>query len=263
MYGNAMAHQNQHHQSQTPPAHQQQSQQHPASPYDAASGGYDYGSSHNPDNTPVDLMNLNHMVGDVDPTLGGMTFSPGATYTESLQYPGPLSLSYYYGSNYGMSPDGSHEGANHTPQPQHQQPQSSSRPQQQRQQNGSSHQGHSPDLGSPSDGTVHGPSSNSSSGVLFGPPNGPNAVDMNNLWDPTFLTFSSYQFNGYGLSSSATGLHDNPSMQSNNGNDNNNGLASVNDTLGLHPPMMLPYWSSEAGISAKTEPDHEMAFGRH
>ncbi|KAG8916373.1 hypothetical protein FRC02_003999 [Tulasnella sp. 418] len=72
--------------SPTPPARWQWH-----SPYDPLNGvgsSYGFGNS----------LQGGHCIGvgqdgGVDPSLGGMTFSPGATYTETL-YPGPLSLHY-------------------------------------------------------------------------------------------------------------------------------------------------------------------------
>ncbi|KAG8920294.1 hypothetical protein FRC01_000840 [Tulasnella sp. 417] len=228
---------------------QQQAADH-QSPYGQASAApYDnFGNANNgsqgQDNSPVDLMSMSHsMVSDagVDPSasaLGGMTFSPGLTYTETLHYPGPLSLSYYQ-AQYGMPPEltvppdpSTQPQANVQVGPQQQQP------------------GQSPSLqgvGSPQ------------GAAGFGMGGGAEATPS--VWDAQFqLPFTSnYSFN-FGAMGSAGGDGSNNNSAGNNAFGENAGLGVV------HPPMLPTWYSSTTGAEAgatKTEPDHEISFGHH
>ncbi|KAG9019802.1 hypothetical protein FRB90_005950 [Tulasnella sp. 427] len=223
------------------------------SPYGQASGAaYEsFGNangSQGQDNSPVDLMSMSHsMVSDagVDPSasaLGGMTFSPGLTYTETLHYPGPLSLSYYQ-AQYGMPPELTVPA---DPAPQGQTTVQVG-PQQQPAQ--------SPNLQSV--GSPQG------SAVLFGPANaiGAGADAGSSVWDTQFqLPFTSNYSFGFGPAMAPAGEGSN----SNNGNHNGYG---ENGGLGVVHPPMLPSWYASTtgaeGAATKTEPDHEISFGGH
>ncbi|KAG9037621.1 hypothetical protein FRB95_004841 [Tulasnella sp. JGI-2019a] len=214
------------------------------SPYAPTSNSFEYNtsSSHSvggQDNSPVDLMSMNHSMTDsgVDPMLGGMTFSPGATYQETLQYPGPFSLSYFYGGAPPAS-DATTQGQSES----NQQRQS----QQQRQQPVNSRQAAS------STPTVGQGGSPHNSDVMFGPVANPTAaqIDTMSMWDQPFQVPMStpYSFNYAGNV-----------VQSGTDSQQDQGLGFV------HPPMLpsLPYWTADGAISTKAETDHEMSFGHN
>lgn len=204
-------------------------QQHATSPYGQHAAPFDYGNSQPQDNSPVDLMSMNHSIvsdGGVDPALGGMTFSPGLTYTETLQYPGPFSLNYYY-AQYGGPGDASGQ-ADPT---QHQQ-----------------HMSQATNNQSPGMQSMSSPRTDvSNANMLFGPAP-PQNPDTNgappNAWDQGFqIPFSpNYSFNfGNAMTDQIQG--------------------NANGGLGVVHPPMLP-WFAES-VSAKQEPEHDISFGQH
>ncbi|KAG8909015.1 hypothetical protein FRB99_000118 [Tulasnella sp. 403] len=209
---------------------------HANSPYAQTSSSFEYGSSQNQDNSPVDLMSMNHaMVSDsgVEPALGPMTFSPGLTYTETLHYPGPVSLSYYF-AQYG-DPNASAEQQN-----QHHQAQIA---------HVSSQSPNMQTVSSPPTADVN------ANGVLFGPQNNGNPADVANAWDHPSLQLpfpTTYTFNY------PTSLPDHTAQQ--------NPQANQAGSLGfVHPPMLPgPYWYADStAVSTKPDPEHEMTFGHH
>lgn len=227
------------------------------SPYATTSHSFEFSSSSSTghgqqDNSPVDLMSMNHSMGTdggVDPTLGGMTFSPGATYQETLQYPGPFSLNYFYGQ-YG---DAGHGG--HGVQDQNQQQQQQQQPHQQHHQaRRMSHASQTSDVNS-NHGEIMFAAVGNNNNTNSHNPTATNApqIDTMNMWDQPFQVPMStpYSFNYAGQV-----VHGSvPNTQADQG-------------LGfVHPPMMLPYWptasvgAGDVGMGAKTEVDHEMSFG--
>ncbi|KAG8947809.1 hypothetical protein FRC04_010295 [Tulasnella sp. 424] len=239
-----------HNGQQQPVDHQSPYGQASSASYDAFGNG---NGSQGQDNSPVDLMSMSHsMVSDagVDPSasaLGGMTFSPGLTYTETLHYPGPLSLSYYQ-AQYGMPPeltvppDPSTQGQQGVQVGPQQQP-----------------------VQSPS---LQGVGSPRGAGGLFGGAAGlgGNGDAAPSVWDAQFqLPFTSNYSFGFGAAMAAGG--GDGSNNNNNNNGGNNNAFGENAGLGVvHPPMLPTWYSSTPGAEAaatKTEPDHEISFGHH
>ncbi|KAG8969030.1 hypothetical protein FRC03_004704 [Tulasnella sp. 419] len=283
----------------SPPQQQQQGH----SPYDPSNGSYDFGNSPQgghgigvgqDGNTGADLMGMNHHLvvdGGVDPALGGMTFSPGATYTETL-YPGPLSL-HYYQTHYALSsPD-------HMQQQQQAQQQQHHTTQQQTPSSVSSQLNRSPDL---SDGGSAG-GGGGGGGPMYGPSNGPNSASepssaASSIWDTSFQ-LGSYMYHPQQQQQQQQQAHHHsqqmhqshhhqqqsqhqPHQQQQHHHGHHGHSASfggfgANDAYGgsgldalgfnIHPPM-LPFWNPAdiTGTKTKMEPSDGLdgfGFGMH
>ncbi|KAG8852582.1 hypothetical protein FRB96_008581 [Tulasnella sp. 330] len=225
-------------------------------------GGGGTGGTGGQDNSPVDLMSMSHAMSDngVDPMLGGMTFSPGATYQETLQYPGPFSLSYFYGgmtptpdtNNHGPAESNTQHQSQHQPQHQSQPQQPQPQPQQQQQHQQQQQKEQPAHRHAHSSAASQGsPEATHLNDTMFGPVANPTSaqIDTMSMWDQPFQVPMStpYSFNYAGQVVQGT-------------------AAQQDQGLGfVHPPMLppLPYWTADTGVATKAETDHEMSFGHH